>query len=298
MHLIAALLLASPAFSWGPLGHRAVAKIAEERVSSQTKAQLNSLLGVADGLERVASCADEILHSRGSVRCGGLVSLPADGGGVTKDWHYMNIPVGEAVTAREIPRFCPNGNDCVWAQVHEQVDALREASTPQKKKVALMYLVHFVGDLHQPLHVADDGDRGGTQSSITLGDVHKSLHQLWDGIILFDDDLDPLMSRLNADIARADTASWLEGDLATAAVLEGHAFARETLYPDYRATNGRLAADYQKRMQPVAFDRLERAGVRLAALLDSAFAAPGPRSVDTKLIGLALDRALSESPVR
>lgn len=315
-----ALALSSVLFrdacAWGPLAHRAVARIAHDRLSSQAREKVDRLLGAADGLERVASCADAILHERGTVHCGGLVSLPADAAKLTRDWHFMNVPVGSRVWADDVPRYCPEGIECVWAQVDLQVRAIREASDAQKKRVALMFLVHLAADLHQPLHVADNHDRGGNEARVEFGTIRKSLHQVWDGLIRlrewasrpawtgpFDpaavdkqvnEDLPGLMDRLNAELARADTRSWLRGDTRIAAVLEGHAISTGVIYPEQRRTQGRIDESYQDRMQPIAFERLERAGVRLAAWLEEAFA-PAPRLVDAGEALERIDRVFSKT---
>ncbi|MBI4347489.1 MAG: hypothetical protein HY553_11580 [Elusimicrobia bacterium] len=309
-------VLGREAFAWGPLAHRAVARIAHDRLSSETRRKVDGLLGAADGLERVASCADAILHERGTIHCGGLVSLPADAAKVTKDWHYMNVPVGARVSESDLPRHCPEGTECVWAQIDLQIRALRRETGAQQRKVALMFLVHLAGDLHQPLHVADNHDHGGTEARVEFGDIRKSLHQVWDGVVQlrewasrpawtgpFDPvrldkqvaaDLPGLMDRLNADLARADTGSWLQGDPKISAVLEGHDIAANVIYPEQRRTQGRIDESYQDRMQPIAFERLERAGVRLAAWLEEAFG-PEPRYVDAGAVGARIDAVFSKS---
>lgn len=307
------ITLASPAFGWGSLGHRAVAQIAQERLSPEAAKRLETLLGAPNALGRVASCADYILHARKPVNCGGLIELPPDGGRETAHWHYMNIPLAARLSASNIARHCPDKDDCVWAQIPRAAKALGSEPDAQKRKVALMYLVHLVGDIHQPLHVADNGDRGGTQSPVTIPGVQKSLHSAWDGLLMIrewqsrggpeaeeeDGDFDALMAKLRDGLSRADTGSWLHGDTVAASVLEGHAFARDSIYPSYSRTGGKLDGAYQDEMQPAAYERLMRGGVRLAALLEKALGdGPAERLLDAKLAGLSIDRAVSGSPVR
>lgn len=303
--LAAALLFAfdSPSRAWGNLGHRAVARIAQERLTPQTAKKLADLFDGADALERVASCADAILHERGTTDCGGLIKLPPDGRRATARWHYMNIPISQRVTGTDVARFCPEKTDCVWGQIPRQVEVVRTSSSAEKRRVALMYLVHLVGDLHQPLHVGDDGDRGGTDDEVEFPGGSKSLHSLWDGLVTIREwqagrplEFEPLMDRLRKDLGRRDTASWLEGDTTTEAVLEGHALARDVVYPAHRAGRGKVDGKYQDEHQPIAFERLERAGVRLAALVELALSGPPPgKPFDAELVRLSVERAAAGS---
>lgn len=83
-----------------------------------------------------------------------------------------------------------------------------------------------------------------------------------------------------------------------AAAMESYAISRDVIYPEVRKENGRLGADYKGRMRPLADGRLKRAGVRLAALLDQAFAAaPDARAVDMVRVQGSVDKVLAESPL-
>lgn len=297
----AALLLAfeSSAGAWGNLGHRAVARIAQERLTPQTAKRLADLFDGTNALERVASCADAILHERGTTDCGGLIRLPPDERRATARWHYMNIPISRRVGAGDVARYCPEKTDCVWGQIPRQVEVVRTSPSAEKRRVALMYLVHLVGDLHQPLHVGDDSDRGGTDDTVGFPGGSKSLHSLWDGLITIREwqsgralEFEPLMALLREDLGGRDTASWLKGDTTTEAVLEGHALARDVVYPAHRAGRGKVDAKYQDQHQPVAFERLERAGVRLAALIELALSGPPPsKTLDPGTVRLTIERA-------
>ena len=313
--VLLALSFASPAAAWGPLGHLAVAQIAQERLSPAAQKKLEQLLGAPDALWRVAGCADIILHARGTVQCGGLINVPADDARVSAPWHYMNIPISARASAANISKHCQDGDKCVWGQVRRQAELLKSEPSPAKRKIALMFLVHFAGDLHQPLHVADHNDRGGNQAPVSIPGVSKNLHSTWDGLVMIREwqsprpepdtedktkvDLAELMAKLRAGISHADTGSWLQGDTVTAAALEGHAIPHDVIYPSYRETQGKLDGSYEDKMQPIAFERLERAGVRLAALLEEALGGgKDERLVDAKVASLSIQKALAESPVR
>jgi hypothetical protein len=156
--------------------------------------------------------------------------------------------------------------------------------------MALMFLVHFVGDVHQPLHnVADDfGGNLKIMRKITYQGKPVNLHSIWDSEIDDPAKVDYRLpeSALTAQaeaLARAleggirDEGSWTQGDLAAAASLESHSLAQTVIYPEYWESHGDDdLADYQAKMQPIAFRRIQMAGVRLAVLLEEAFGTPAP----------------------
>ena len=160
------------------------------------------------------------------------------------------------------------------------------AADRSQKQLALMFLVHLVGDQHQPLHAADDGDRGGNQKQVHLHEgsreTRKNLHSLWDDMVMAEgwmeqSKLDPtrLASDLTDTVLRGasptDVSGWTSGDFVTKATLESYEIAKTRIYPRYSQDMGRVQAQqYQAEMQPIARMRLAQAGVRLAALIESA----------------------------
>lgn len=286
---LVAAVSAAPARAWGPLEHKAVALVAQDRLSPQARRAVRDLLGDA-GLDRIANCADGMLHASGAYDCGGVFSLPADASKTTAPWHFINIPIAEPTPSSSVMTYCPNGQDCVVEQIRRQAAVLRDpTSLLHQKRVALMFLVHFVGDAHQPLHCADDDDRGGNGKPVVFEGTAKNLHSLWDDMILAADwkqqsamDPAPLVGELEADIrARGDVAQWTSGDFVAAAAIESFGIARDTIYPRYAQDHGQdLGAVYQGEMQPIAKRRIEMAGVRLAALLEQALVPQNPERPD------------------
>ena len=120
-------------FAWGRLGHQVIATLAEQQLTSAARNQVQRLLALELGstLASVSTWADEHRNP------------------TTARWHYVNFPRGDCVYVAE--RDCPDGN-CVVPAIQSQVETLKSDASDAKKLIALKYLVHFVGDVHQPLH--------------------------------------------------------------------------------------------------------------------------------------------------
>ena len=295
--LLLAAALSSPraALAWSANGHKTVALIAQSRLSPGAKAAVAGLLGSAT-MDGVAPCADDVRGKTGYV-CDGI---PMADDPQSQPWHFVDAPVTDNPSGGSaLESYCPGGN-CVIDQINAEVNVLKTSSVQADRQLALIFLIHFVGDEHQPLHCADEvvngvNDRGGNLKSVTFRGGASAqqaegpsaaagglnLHALWDHQILPGDTNDPGQesARLIADLRGKDVSSWTAGDFVHDAAFESYSIARNTVYPAYYAPNGKIIdANYQARMQPITDERLERAGVRLAALLESALggAAPAP----------------------
>lgn len=132
------------AHAWGSEGHQVIAIIAQAQLTPRAKAEVDRLLAIEPGetFASISTWADE--HRN-----------PA-----TAPWHYINFPRGDCVYNER--RDCPDGR-CVVVAIKRQVEVLGSSAKDEKKLTALKYLVHFVGDVHQPLHVGFQDDRGGNQ---------------------------------------------------------------------------------------------------------------------------------------
>ncbi|MFI5345923.1 MAG: S1/P1 nuclease [Elusimicrobiota bacterium] len=296
----AGLLFPCRASAWSANGHKTVALIAESRLSETSKAAIAAILGPTATLDAIAPCADDI-RGKSGFDCAGL-QLAADP--QSQPWHFVDAPItASPAAAPDLEAFCPGGA-CVVDQIRAALKTLQDSSptlAANDKQVALMFLVHFVGDVHQPLHCANEivngvNDRGGNLKKVAYNGVASpggfalNLHALWDHQINSSDTNDPAATsrRLIADLQNKDVSSWLAGDFVGGAALESFAIAKGTVYPAYYAQNPMaLGADYQRQMQPIVDERLERAGVRLAALLEQAFAPQSPAAVAGRAAALA-----------
>jgi len=150
-----------PAFAWGSDGHKIVALLADAQLTPSARKQVDRLLALEPGstLASISTWADE--HRN-----------PA-----TASWHYVNFPRGDCNYQPE--RDCPDGK-CVVAAIDRQVEVLRTNGDDEKRLNALKYVVHFIGDIHQPLHAGYGDDRGGNSYQLQAFMRGSNLHAVWD----------------------------------------------------------------------------------------------------------------------
>ena len=150
---------------WWDLGHRIVASLAESRLTPHTREAVRDILD-GQSLADASVWADNIRQYRHD----------AD------KLHYVNIPLADT---RYVPeRHCPGGQ-CIIAAIEQERHLLADpAASREERAEALRFLIHFMGDLHQPLHVGDNGDRGGNQRAVTFLGHATDLHKVWDGELI------------------------------------------------------------------------------------------------------------------
>ncbi|TMM47148.1 S1/P1 nuclease [Qipengyuania marisflavi] len=272
-----ALLAPLPVLAWGSYGHETSAQIALANMSPQSRAQVTRLLRASPQLG-TPGCALATLEDASTwPDC-----LRRDGWrwGYTFAWHYQTQPVCEAYDAR---KNCPGGN-CVRAQIERSQRVLADESLPDAVRLeALAFLVHFVGDIHMPLHSGDDGDRGGNDRVVDYGIVPAlNLHWIWDGPLAeraISSAQPALVRRYSAseraELGGGSIADWgrESWEIARDIVYPG-AFGRQPCagnLPDETA----LTQDAIVAALPIAERRVTQAGLRIAVMVDAAFA-PGP----------------------
>jgi len=242
-----------PALAWGAEGHEVVAAIALGELTPSARAQVARLLGSDAMLVQQSNWADEIKDQRRD----------------TAPWHFVDIPLNAAGFVPQ--RDCAQG-DCVVAQIQADLQALRNKRlSAHARAEALLFLIHFVADVHQPLHAEDNDDKGGNQVRVEIGRERANLHKVWDVDVVEVMGFDP--GAVSANIERGITAqqrrAWSQGSPADWAN-QAHAIARNQIYPPLQgAREIRLPRDYGWREAPVARLQLARAGVRLAWLLNT-----------------------------
>jgi nuclease S1 len=202
---ILCLSTAAMALGWGPEGHRIVAVIAEMNLTPRARAQVSALLGPDNSMAAISSWADDT-----------RVDFPQ-----TAPWHYIDIPLD--ATTIDMASECPLGN-CVVAQIEKFEAVLKNPHAKEAdRRIALEFLVHFVGDLHQPLHCEDNHDRGGNQVTVSFFGGTENLHAVWDTGILSRDDPNPesLAVKMGNTISDANKSQWAQGRVEDWA-LESH----------------------------------------------------------------------------
>jgi hypothetical protein len=251
--LAAWLLIASRvAFAWGPEGHQAVAILTERYLRPQTRAHVHELLG-SESLEEASLWADQVAHS----------TRPE-----TAPWHYIDIPLRD--TRIDMRTECPQGQ-CVLAKTEEFVAVLGNPRAGREaKSEALKFVVHFVADLHQPLHCEDNHDKGGNTQEVIFEGHPDNLHWVWDTGLVEEINRDPrsLAAELGREVTDAERAAWQTGSVESW-VMESHRLAQTVAYrPGWGYGAPLLSQDYDARAERVIEIQLEKAAVRLAFLLN------------------------------
>ena len=251
---LACLLTGSAAYAWGGDNHRVICGIAWEETTPAARERIADILGAGGRDAFAESCLWADVYRD-------------EGHRETEGWHYVNVPIG--ATAVDPARDCKEPESCVLTQIDRQIAILKGKASAPDKAMALKFLAHFVGDLHQPLHAGHAEDRrGGTFKGTFLGQPYD-FHWLWD------DGLTTALHRpwrdmanqLRDNLTAAKRRAWLASkpiDWAN----ESLAIANDPA-TDY-ADHGKpfdLGADYQQKQLPIIFDRLSRAGARLGGLL-------------------------------
>jgi len=254
---------ATTALSWGSEGHKIVAQIAADRLSSTVKKEVAKFLG-SKTLPDIAPLPDNYDHSSA-----GSWSSPC---------HYCNLP--RSATSFKLT-YCDGL--CVVKSIMNYTQILtKEASKPTAcdystgvEPCALEFLVHYVGDVHQPLHVSYADDEGGNKVAVSFFGTSTNLHTVWDTSII---------SRWNSDLTSA--VSELEGMMAkdpnmvqhylnqmdsTVWANESYTYVLSNCY-DFTSKNGvgQLSDAYYNTNLPIIQDRLIAAGVRLGQLINNA----------------------------
>lgn len=254
---IASFILPSGAFAWGGEGHRIVAQIAASELTPRAKAQVETLLG-GDSMADVSKWADTIKFHRHE----------------TSPWHYVDIEINSQ--GYDPARDCPTG-DCVVAQIErdERIVGDRSLAMPVRAE-ALKFLIHFVGDLHQPLHCADNHDRGGNEIKVILGRHSTNLHAVWDSDVVKALGRDPeeVAAELEQQIAPQQLAQWQRGSVVDWAN-GSFQIARREIYGHLigqGSTDAPIILDpeYARDQRAVVSRQLQKAGARLAYLLNQA----------------------------
>jgi len=250
--LLLALSLPTAAHAWTAFGHRLVALLAYDQLSPAARAQVDGLLVLEPGADigTIAPWADEVRRTPGYEDTGPL--------------HYVNFP--HRTCAFAPARDCRDGA-CVVGALERYSAALADRALPREKRLeALKFVVHFVGDIHQPMHAGNRGDRGGNQFQVRVGEEGSNLHAVWDYHLLksaglrlkqYRRELAPRVAA--AEPSPLDAAAWAE---ASCALLDS-----ASIYP-FRP--GKLPHGYLDQKRPLAERQIVLAAARLAVLLEKA----------------------------
>ncbi len=251
--LLCCTLMPTPAQAWGPTGHRVTGAIAEHYLSGVARAQIQLLIG-DEPLAQAATWPDD------------MKSDPAPFWQSTASpFHYVTVPTGSTYAQVTPP---PEGDS--GTALKRFTATLKDPNASlADKRMAVRFIIHIVGDLHQPLHAGRPGDRGGNSVQVTLFRQQTNLHSVWDSGLI--DHLGLSYSEYSGWLVREITPQnvidWSDPNPETW-IAESVAL-RETIYP--ATANAALSFDYAYQHQDALDGRLRRAGVRIAAYLNKVY---------------------------
>lgn len=241
------------ALAWGPTGHRVVAKIASVNLTQKASKAVYEILGKQETLEMAATWPDFVRSDDKYAK-----SYP---------WHYVSID--DPKKGYDIKKRNPEG-DVIWAIEHFIQELKRDDLTAEQKREPLRYLIHFVGDIHQPLHVGLTQDRGGNSIPLKWFGKKSNLHEIWDEKLI---ELQKLSYTEYVGFIdrtpRDEAAKWATDDIKV--------WARESMelrplvysYPKKREKYWEYQYNYKVIHE--LNKRLEMAGHRLAYVLNTIF---------------------------
>jgi hypothetical protein len=277
----------TPAFAWGDEGHEIVGLIAKHYLDPAVATRVNSLLAsdttkltTNTNIDMEATWADHYReHSK-------------DNYNQTHFWHYVDL---EIATPPDMMQACNNepalngapafpgvANDCVVDKINEFAAELKDPATSQQEQLyALQFLLHFVGDLHQPLHSSDDNDAGGNNKKVqatlpkSAGKNSGNLHGFWDNqfVAIQGKTETTIANKLIKKITTAKRTQWSKGTASDWA-METYGVSKVNAYGPLPAPDSTgiytLPAAYVTNAKGVVADQLSKAGVRLAFVLNEA----------------------------
>lgn len=257
-------LLPTPVWAWGAQGHRITGRVAEAFLTPRARIAIQSLLG-GETIANATTWMDQEKHHLGPVKA---------------QWHYTN----QAVCGTPVIR-CPKGN-CLTTRLPGLIEEIGDPRlSTQQRAVALRMVIHLMGDLHQPLHVSDNGDRGGNDVTVMFAGARKplerNLHEVWD-VELVKRELRGVSDEKYAEqlvaSAKADLDTIRRGNISNWAA-HSYSLAKEVAYADLpgwrcgatASTVVALDARYLATGRAIVQMQLRDAGVRLAEVLNRAF---------------------------
>lgn len=242
--------------SWGVTGHRTVGRIAQNHLTPKAQAGVRDLLGDAT-LADVSTWPDEILREPEYRH--------------TAPWHYINLPLG-----LDYAQFKDRVENMLEANVYsalvQQMQLITDKTVPKEKKVeALKFIVHFVGDLHQPMHISRAEDKGGNTIQLNYEGQGTNLHSVWDSKLIQHSGMDYEQLAAKYDHPTAAQVRQWQSDPVVKWMWESYEISSK-LYAEVDTMKTRsIGQAYYDEHWATITQRLEQAGVRLAGLLNVLF---------------------------
>jgi hypothetical protein len=243
------ITLNQTAFAWGVTGHRVVGLVAQNHLQNRVNRKVNSILN-QNSLAEVSNWMDDIKSDTAYNH--------------THDWHWVTVLPGETY---EQSKKNPKGD--VIIKIEELVATLKTGGLSAiQEEVYLKYLVHLVGDMHQPLHIGDRDNQGGNQVRVTWFGQNSNLHRVWDSDMIENKNLSysDLAGFLD-EPSKATRKEWQKMSVREwAAVSQSH-FPQVYNFP----ADGKLGYRYSYDNFNTVQTCLVQAGIHLATLLNEIY---------------------------
>ena len=272
----AILATTSTAWGWGAHGHQIAGKLAESRLTPEARATVKLLLEEGETLAEASTWPDRV--GRDAVR----ESAP---------WHYVNVLITEP---RYDAKFCDPDKGCIVSKIKDfRVILADPKATVADRRQALRFLAHFVEDIHMPLHVGHNGDKGGNTTQVRFLDdpMGTNLHRVWDSAFIdhagLDDDAWVVQVKELAtpeavpEWSRGDVEDWANESLELAKL--AYRYPAGSAVPLKNGT--KLRQDYVDFATPIVRKRLAQSGVRLANELNALLESKLSPNLDVRVAG-------------
>ncbi|MBT8288326.1 MAG: S1/P1 nuclease [Bacteroidia bacterium] len=252
--ILATCLLVSPlSFSinnWGPTGHRATAEIAESYLSRKAKKQIRKLLN-GQSLAIISTYADEIKSDKQYRKYG--------------PWHYVNFPFESTYEGH--PKSTSGD---LYKGIQTCITVLENKNSSDDDKVFhLKLLVHFIGDLHQPLHIGLAEDKGGNDFQVRWFGKGTNLHKVWDELMIEHYDMSYTELAQNQLVRSADERRAIQAGTIMSWMQESRSLTKD-IYSNTTIGDD-LGYGYMYRYFSSVRKQIQRGGIRLAAILNAVF---------------------------
>lgn len=249
--IVIATLPSFQAWSWGQIGHRVTGAIAENYLTAEAQSEIAKILP-NETLAEASTWPDE------------MRSNPSEFWKKTAGpYHYVTIPNGKTYAKVGAPA---QGDGFSALQLFS-AQLKSDQTSLEQKQLALRFIIHIIGDLHQPFHAGNGTDRGGNDVKLKFFWQDSNLHRVWDSGLIDNQQLSytEWSTILLAKISKQQAKQWMVLDpkvwIAESAKL------RASLYPD----SDEISWDYQYQNLPIVKERLKMGGVRIAAYLNELF---------------------------
>lgn len=254
-HVIIAVISVLVLCSWGHKGHKVIAIIAYNHIDPRAMPAVDALLQ-GQKMDDIASWADDVAHDDPRYHN-------------TAPWHFLDMRSGLNYAQFKQAVIAQNQPNLYTAILKNKNDLANKQLPIEKRQEALKFLIHLVGDAHQPMHVSREQDKGGNTIELMFGGKNTNLHALWDSGLI--DQERKSYGKIERDCDKAtgeEVKKWQQDD-PVIWLWESYQISSK-LYSEV-GNGGNLNAQYYKEHIGIVQKRMDQAGIRLAGIINAIF---------------------------